>query len=284
MNLRKREIKISDITESGFCILIGTISGLLVYGLFLYLHIDIFGWNLGLIFAPLTAGYTETKIANRIKKEDIGAISAFILFIYTTFYSFILKNPTLGMNFITIGAIVVILQATFPTLINHIILVVILGIMSYLLGVFKKITDYFYKKIRQNYFKYILKKEDLKIYEYDQFDENKSNKQINSLDFTFMTSTDILKKNYINLGQFDTTVIIEKNKKFITSNPNKSEKDSLNLLKKGKDECLIKLAEKIKSANGNGVVDLEITYSLTGIGGGFFQITTRGMGVKLEDD
>ena len=52
----------------------------------------------------------------------------------------------------------------------------------------------------------------------------------------------------------------------------------------GKDECLTKLANKIKSANGNGVVDLEITYSLIGIGGGFFQITTRGMGVKLKNN
>ena len=284
MNIRGNEVRLSDIAESTLCILIGTIIGLLVYGIFLYFHIDIFGWNLGLIFAPLSAGYIETKIAHKVKKEDIGAISAFILFIYTTFYSFILKNPTLGMNIITFGAIVVILQAAFPTLINHILLVVILGIMSYLLGIFKKITNCFYKKIRQIYFKYILKKEDLKIYKFDQFNENESNEKINNLDFTFMTSTYILKENYTNLGQFDTTVIIEKSKKIITTDPVKSEQESLNMLKKGKDECLTKLANKIKSANGNNIIDLKITYSLIGIGGGFFQITTRGMGVKLKNN
>ncbi len=95
-----------------------------------FFHIDIFGWNLGLIFAPLAAGYAETILANRVIGENIGAISAFILFIDTTFYSFILKNPTLGWNLITAGSILVILQAAFPTLINFILMVVVGGILS----------------------------------------------------------------------------------------------------------------------------------------------------------
>ena len=82
--------------EAALCINIGTVLGLIVYQIFLYFRIAIFGWNLGLIFAPLIAGYVETILANRIIGEDIGAISAFILFAYTTFYSFILKNPSLG--------------------------------------------------------------------------------------------------------------------------------------------------------------------------------------------
>ena len=111
-------------------IAVGTGIGLIVYMIFLYFHIDIYGWNLGLIFAPLAAGYVETIVANRLIGENIGAISAFILFIDTTFYSFILKNPTLGFNIITAGSILVILQAAFPTLINYILLVVLGGFLS----------------------------------------------------------------------------------------------------------------------------------------------------------
>ena len=43
-----------------------------------------------------------------------------------------------------------------------------------------------------------------------EFDEMKSNDLINNLDFIFITSTDVLDKRIINLGQFNSTVIIEK--------------------------------------------------------------------------
>ena len=130
MNLKNHE-RMKYIREAILCILIGTVVGLGVYGFFLYFHIDIYGWNLGLIFAPLAAGYVETILANRIIGENIGAISAFFLFIYTTFYSFILKNPTLGFNVITIGSVAVILQAAFPTSVNYIIFSLSFGIASY---------------------------------------------------------------------------------------------------------------------------------------------------------
>ena len=129
MNLKNHK-RMKYIREAILCILIGTIAGLGVYGFFLYFHIDIYGWNLGLIFAPLAAGYIETILANRIIGENIGAISAFFLFIYTTFYSFILKNPTLGFNIITIGSIAVILQAAFPTSVNYIIFSLGFGIIT----------------------------------------------------------------------------------------------------------------------------------------------------------
>ena len=86
MEIRNKKIDRKRLRRAIFCIGIGTAVGLLVYGIFLYFKIDIFGWNLGLIFAPLAAGYVETILAHRIIGEDIGAISAFILFIDTTFY------------------------------------------------------------------------------------------------------------------------------------------------------------------------------------------------------
>ena len=94
MKIIGKEIDLKYIGKVLLSIAIGTAAGLIVYAIFLYFNIAIFGWNLGLIFAPLGAGYAETVVANRTIGRNLGAISAFILFIDTTFYSFILKNPT----------------------------------------------------------------------------------------------------------------------------------------------------------------------------------------------
>ena len=72
-------------------------------------------------------------------KTDTGAISAFILFVGTTCYSFILVNPSLGANFITFGSITVILQAAFPTLVNYILFGIIIGIVFYILRFIRKL-------------------------------------------------------------------------------------------------------------------------------------------------
>lgn len=283
MNFREREVKMAYIREAIFCITVGTFIGLLVYGFFLYFHIDIYGWNLGLIFAPLAAGYIETILANRIIGQNIGAISAFILFIDTTFYSFILKNPTLGFNLITIGSIAVILQAAFPTLINFILLVGGVGLLSYLSGIFQKITRPVYNKLEYVYYKYLLKKPlETQVETVIYFDEKESNRRINDLGFYFITSTDVKHVNYANLGQFHATVILEKDKHLVHVDQRKAEITTLNRLKEGKDECLVKLAENITKSGGNGIVDLDIQYSLIGLGGDSYQISAMGMGVRLE--
>ena len=271
------------VREAILCISIGTVVGLVVYQLFLYFKIAIFGWNLGLIFAPLFAGYAETVTANKIIGENIGAISAFILFAYTTFYSFILKNPSLGFNLITIGSIAVILQAAFPTLVNYLIFTIGLGTILYLLGIFKKITGFIYDKLKSFVYKYFIKKP-LPIKETEKkfvFDEIKSNEKLNNLNFYFMTSTDV-DKRIINIGQFHSTVIVEKATVYTPPNPQLYEDETIYNLKNGKDECLIKLVEKIKAAGGNGVIGLDIQYSLIGIGGESFQVTALGMGVYLS--
>lgn len=287
MNLKIREERIKYWKEALLCITFGTLAGLLVYQFFLHFNIAIFGWNLGLIFAPLVAGYCETILANRIIGEDIGAISAFILFAVTTFYSFILKNPTLGMNFITFGSIIVILQAAFPTLINYILLVVGLGIISYFLGIFKSITSYIYHKIKYFNHRYILKEPyeietETEIATVKEFDEVKSNQMINGLDFIFMTGSDVFYKHVINLGHFTATVILEKDKHLVHPDPIQAELNTLNTLKEGKDECLLQLTDIIKAAGGNGVLDLDIQYSLIGLGGDSYQVTAMGMGVYMK--
>lgn len=283
MKFKNREIDKIEMGKALLCISVGTAVGLIVYGIFLFFHIDIFGWNLGLIFAPLAAGYGETILANRVIGENIGAISAFILFIDTTFYSFILKNPTLGWNLITAGSILVILQAAFPTLINFILMVVVGGILSNFVKTIK---------IYENKIKKIIKNQQVFKWEGEQYtfdadslpvyDELESSQLLNSFDFYFITSSDMNDIKHENLRQFHSEVIVEKDTSIIQSEPEKTEYLQLIRIKDGKDECLMKLATQIKKEGGNGILDLSINYSLIGFTGDNIQITAMGMGVLIK--
>jgi len=284
MEFRNKEIDKKQMAKSIFCISVGTAAGLLVYGIFLFFHIDIFGWNLGLIFAPLAAGYVETILADRIIGENIGAISAFILFIDTTFYSFILKNPTLGWNIITAGSIIVILQAAFPTLINYILLVVVGGILSNFFKTIKKYETNIKNRIQnQQFFRWETKDVEIETESLPVYDELESNQMINSAEFYFITSPSMKDKKYEIIQLFHSEVIVEKNKKIINAEPEKAEYLQLIRIKDGKDECLIKLLSKIKNAGGNGILDLSINYSLIGYSGESIQITAMGIGVLIDN-
>ena len=265
------------------CVAIGTGIGLLVYIIFLILHIDIYGWNLGLIFAPLSAGYVETIVANRLLGENIGAISAFILFIDTTFYSFILKNPTLGFNIITAGSIIIILQAAFPTLVNYILLVVVGGFLA---SFFKTIKEY-ENKIKnmiknQQIFKWETKDIEIDADAMPVYDELESNHLINSLNFYFITSPEMFDRKHKIIRQFHSEVIVEKDNIVLQAEREKTEYLQLIRIKDGKDECLVKLASKVKQHGGNGIMDLTLNYSLIGFGGDNIQITAMGTGIYIE--
>ena len=284
MEFRNKEIDKKQMAKSIFCISVGTAAGLLVYGIFLFFHIDIFGWNLGLIFAPLAAGYVETILADQIIGENIGAISAFILFIDTTFYSFILKIPTLGWNIITAGSIIVILQAAFPTLINYILLVVVGGILSNFFKTIKKYETNIKNRIQnQQFFRWETKDVEIETESLPVYDELESNQMINSAEFYFITSPSMKDKKYEIIQLFHNEVIVEKNKKIINAEPEKAEYLQLIRIKDGKDECLIKLLSKIKNAGGNGILDLSINYSLIGYSGESIQITAMGIGVLIDN-
>lgn len=283
MEFKNKEIDLKRMGKTLLCIAVGTAVGLIVYGIFLYFKIAIFGWNLGLIFAPVAAGYAETILANRILGQNIGAISAFVLFIYTTFYSFILKNPTLGLNIITAGSILVILQAAFPTLINYILLVVIGGILSSLIKFIRK----YGKKLKN-----IIKNQRTITWEpkpvednttpLPLYDELESNFLLNSLDFYFITSSDMIDVKHEDLRMFHSEVIVENEKSILHPEPEKEEYLQMIRIKDGKDECLIRLATKIKNAGGNGILDLSINYSVIGLKGESIQITAMGMGVFIK--
>ncbi len=283
MKIKNREIDKIEMGKALLCISVGTAVGLIIYGIFLFLHIDIFGWNLGLIFAPLAAGYAETILANRVIGENIGAISAFILFIDTTFYSFILKNPTLGLNLITAGSILVILQAAFPTLVNFIIMVVIGGILSNSFRTIKKYENIIKKRIKnQQVFKWEGEQYIFDADAYPVYDELESSQLLNSFDFYYITSSDMNDIKHENLRLFHSEVIVEKDTSIIQSEPEKTEYLQLIRIKDGKDECLMKLATKIKKEGGNGILDLSIHYSLIGFTGDNIQITATGMGVLIK--
>lgn len=272
--------RLGNLQKAFNIIALGTASGLAVYAFFLYFHIDIFGWNLGLLFAPLAAGYVETILAKHFIGEDIGAISAFILFIVTVAYGFIINNPTLGYNIITFGSIVIIIQAAIPTFINYFGIVVVVGTLSYLTGFFKNLTD----KLR-NHVRRLIGKPELEVIEtVEEFNETRSNNIINSQKFIFITSTDPKDLDYDIIGFHYATKNIDRNTHILHLSPENVEKEHLNELKKGKDECLIRLASEIKKNGGNGVVDLDIIYFLNGIGGSEFQIIARGMGIKIKEE
>lgn len=281
MKIRNREIDLNHILKEIASIAAGTAIGLLVYLIFLHFNIAVFGWNLGLIFAPLGAGYAETVIARRLLNKDIGAISAFILFIYTTFYSFILKNPTLGINIITAGSIIVIVQAAFPTLTNYLIMLVLGAVASNFAQTFKKFSTNL-KKATTNNIRWETPSE-IPDDEIPTFDEDRSNKLLNSLDFLFITGTDLKSRNHENLGMFQSQVIIER-PEMLSVKREIIENKRLISIKQGKDECLIKLVETVKENGGNGILDLEIQYGLVGLGGDNIHITAMGIGIATIGD
>lgn len=130
-------------------IAIGTAVGITTYLICLITHFDIFGWNFGLVLSPLFAGYAESFLAKKYLEESTGAVSAFILFIITVVWGFIISNPTLGFNIITAGSIIIIIQAAIPTATNYFLIGMTLAIISHISGIFKKITNFFYKRYLQ---------------------------------------------------------------------------------------------------------------------------------------
>lgn len=275
MKIKGKETDFREVIKSVICIGIGTAIGLFMYWLCYVNHIAIFGFNLALIFAPIVAGLIETVLAQKLLGRNLGAISAIILFIDTTIHSFILHNPSLGMNFLTAGTIVVILQAAFPTAINYLLIVVVSASISN------------FKWIRTNILKIFKRRsddEETPTMEIEEkfFDEKESNDKINSLDFIFITSTDMIDKEYDIIGIFHSEVLLENKEPINVKRFDLIENNRLVAAKEGKDECLIKLANKIKENGGNCILDLDIQYGLVGPGGDHIHITCMGMGIYIR--
>jgi len=96
-------------------------------------NLVIFGFNIMYIFSPLVAGFVENFIAIRRYGRSTGAISALMTFLlingYGWFWSgWIYPKEPVTLSLITIIAVILTLQAAFPTLINYIFMVVLVGL------------------------------------------------------------------------------------------------------------------------------------------------------------
>jgi uncharacterized protein YbjQ (UPF0145 family)/sporulation protein YlmC with PRC-barrel domain len=115
-------------------ILIGVFYGFGSAILCIAFNLVIFGFNIMYIVSPLLAGFVEVFIARRRYGKSTGAISALLTFLLINGYGWfgpglIFPKEPATLSLITIIAIILTLQAAFPTLINYILFVVGVGIV-----------------------------------------------------------------------------------------------------------------------------------------------------------
>ncbi len=273
------------------CIAFGTVIGIATYVVCLYTNFAIFGWNFGLVLAPLFAGYAESFAAKRFLHESTGAVSAFILFIITVIYGFIIANPTLGFNVITAGSIVVILQAAFPTAVNYFLIAMGLGIVSHISGVFKKVTMFFsgiYEKIFNKTSK--VKARYLKRHAHTRHDFYDMELEMNGLGvrlFTLEYPPEGL--SIIELkGIYETRHVFSSDRKeeIQLGLEDVLEEYVLMDVRLAKDKALLKLIKKLKADGCNGLLNLNIIYDTVGPkkGKNINQVILKGTGVVFEEN
>ncbi len=272
------------------CIDIGIIVGIVTYVVCLYTHFDIYGWNFGLVLSPLFAGYAESLAAKRYLEESTGAISAFILFLITVVYGFIISNPTLGFNVITAGSIVIILPSAFPIDVNSFLIATVLANISHVTGVFKKITRFIWNL----YEKIFNKKTKLK----EKIEEKKSNRvhsfydgklDMNNLGVLLLTMEDSPKDlNILEYkGIYESSHIFSfKRREEIKSGIEDSlEKELLICAKIAEDKALLKLIKQLKADGCNGLLNMNMAIETLGpsMGENISQVVIRGTGVVFEE-
>ena len=272
------------------CIDLGIIVGIVTYVICLYTHFDIYGWNFGLVLSPLFAGYAESLAAKRYLEDSTGAVSAFILFLITVVYGFIISNPTLGFNVITAGSIVIILQAAFPIAVNYFLIATVLAIISHVTGVFKKITRFVW-----NTYEKIFKKEPKTKERYNEKQTKKVRNfydgelDMNNLGVLLLTIEDSPKE--LNImeykGIYESTHIFSyKRREEIKSGIEDSlEKELLLCTKIAEDKALLKLIKQLRADGCNGVLNLNTAIETLGPNKGenLSQVVMRGTGIIFEE-
>lgn len=272
------------------CIALGTIIGIFTYVVCLYANLAIFGWNIGLALSPLAAGYVESIAAKNYLHESTGAVSAFILFIITVIYGFIIANPTLGFNVITAGSLVIIIQAAIPTATNYFLIAMGLGIISHISGVFKKITDFF-----GNLYSKIFKKEPKlqEVLNEKQIGKryNFYNRELEMNDLGILILTLEYPPKELNIIEQKS---IYEARHIFSNNQREEIKDGLqdyldeNLLisvKLAQDKALLKLIKQLKADGCNGLLNFNTTFETLGSNKGenISQVVVRGTGVVFEE-
>jgi uncharacterized protein YbjQ (UPF0145 family) len=263
--------KIIEASKISFCIAIGTLVGVLSLAMFYVCHLDILGFNIGLIFSPLLAGYIETYFAKKICKKTTGAVSAFVLFIITVLYGFIYINKGLGPNLMTAGSAVMIITSAFPILGQYFLIVFVFGLLAYIFGHFKKLFDYIINTIKGN------KYENIKNIKYDS---DLKHININDLGILFLTTTRHEKKKILEYnGIFESRIIINNSQKFFTASTNNEK--VIDNLKKATEQAIVNLSIDLKKNNCNGALDITFEYDTVGNFGDAYQIVVRGTGIRI---
>lgn len=124
-------------------IYLGLVVGVLSAVICLKWYLVIFGFNIMYIVSPLLAGLVENFIAIRKYGKSTGAISALLTFLLINIYGWVLpgwifpKEPA-TLSLITIIALALTFQAAFPIFVNHLLFVVIPGIITRFFGLLIK--------------------------------------------------------------------------------------------------------------------------------------------------
>ena len=115
-------------------VILGFLAGFISAYLCIIWGLVIFGFNIMYIISPLLAGFIETMIAREKYGRSTGAISALLIFIIINLYGWFIPatriDPTkepVTLSLITLIAIVLTLQAAFPTLVNYVLIVTFKG-------------------------------------------------------------------------------------------------------------------------------------------------------------
>ncbi len=273
------------------CIAFGTAIGVATYAICLYTHFDIFGWNFGLVLSPLFAGYAESLSAKYYLNESTGAISAFILFVITVIYGFIISNPTLGFNIITMGSIVIIIQAAMPTATNYFLIALGLDFISHISKFLRKIKDFLYGT-----YKKLFKKEP-KLKEIHEerhatpkFDFYDMELEMNDLGILILTleyppkELDIIEQKGIYESRH---IFSSKQREEIRSGlEGDLEEELLYIVKLARDKALLKLIKQLKADGCNGVLNLNASFETLGPkqGENVVQVVMRGTGIVYEKE
>lgn len=287
-SISKKELV--DYLKSIGCISLGTIVGVLCYYFCLYIKLAIFGWNLGLLISPIVAGYVETYFAKKYLKETTGAVSAFILFLVTVIYGFILSNPNLGHNLITLGTTGIIIQAAFPTFSNYFLIVIFISLISYVIG-FIESTNHFIKETYNKIYYNLVGKMPINIKskkEYTKEIENNKEIDINNLGILFLTSHKIPGKKilkYKGVYEAKNSLKYDENENIKLKNYEDRKQTLLKNIEDTKVKTLIELSEKLKKDKCNGILEVDIQYNTirkdkTNL---IIQISISGTGIILSN-
>ncbi len=260
-------------------VLLGTLVGFISFVICVYGHIVIFGYNIAFMISPIIAGFVETYVAKKKYGHTTGAISAIILFFILVYYAFIFPEEPLTLNFLTIGGIILTIQAAFPILVNYLILVVFLGFLIYILGYIGNLITKLIHRLRG------------KPISEDRLEK----KSIGDLtDFRergllILTTPNIQGKKISRyLGLVEGKALIGASAK---EEPLSGVKKIVNRktlpyeeFENAKNKALKSMVEKAKELGANGVIEVQINYTnVGGIKGNDIMVTVMGTAVFYEE-